>query len=150
MEHAIAGLAVKRVYAQRIIDDLIGLCVCDRSSISLMARERAAPNARGGTLASIVGSTVAVVSRPVSGFGVLSAVGALGGLLSTAAGAAEDVAKALVDIGLDDQPALDYADALRSGQIVIIVHARTDNMARCARRVIATHGAAVPEGAAKV
>ena len=39
MRHTITGLVDKPVEAQKIIDDLVSLCVCDRADISLMAGE---------------------------------------------------------------------------------------------------------------
>jgi hypothetical protein len=86
-----------------------------------------------------------VVSRKVSGFGALSAVGQLASTLSRAAlGTVRDLAGVLVDFGMEQELAREYADALQRGSILIVVDAKTDNMAQCVRRVLATHGAASP------
>lgn len=83
-----------------------------------------------------------MASRQVSGFGVLSAAGQLGASLSRSAlGAAENLGKALMDFGVEDNLARDYADALRQGSILIIVGAKNDKMAQCARQVMAIRGA---------
>src|SRR5687768_5256207 len=115
MDHTVTGLAEKPVDAQRIIDDLTSLCVCDRSDISLLARDdspqaagvlseaaratgqvaAAAGAAAASTLGSILGVGSRALSRNVSGFGVLSAFGQLGGMVSrTALASAEDLGKA--------------------------------------------------------
>src|SRR5947208_12690358 len=89
MRQTIIGLAPKPADAQRIIDDLVDMCVCDRADISLVAGETAAQTsgtlaraghaagsaaeiagaALGATLNRILGTTSDVVSHPVSGFG---------------------------------------------------------------------------------
>jgi hypothetical protein len=82
------------------------------------------------------------VSRNVPGFGVLSIAGGLGSRLSgTALSTAEDLARAFVDFGIEQNLVRDYADALRQGKILIVVDAKTDAMARCAREVMAVQGA---------
>jgi uncharacterized membrane protein len=162
MGHTVTGLAAKPVEAQSIIEDLTTLCLCDRSDISLMAGHDvgesagmlegaaiatgqlagAAGVATARTLGGILGTASAVASRQVSGFGVLSAAGQLGASLSRSAlGAAENLGKALMDFGIEDNLARDYADALRQGSILIIVNAKNDKMAQCARQVMATRGA---------
>jgi hypothetical protein len=164
MEHTVTGVVEKPGDAQSIIDELIAHCLCDRSDISLLAGARAgqgtlsraahatgqvaaaAGNAVAATLGGLVGAASAVVSRPVSGFGVLSVVGQLGVLLSrTAFTTVEDIAKAFAGFGVEGELARDYAEALQRGEIVIVVNARTDAMASCARQVMTTHGAVAKE-----
>jgi hypothetical protein len=166
MEQTVTGIVEKPADAQRIIDELTAHCQCDRSDISLMAGENAgrgpgvvtraaratsqvaatAGNAVAATLGGIVGAASAVSSRPLSGFGVLSAVGQLGAVLTrTALTTGEDLVKAFVEFGMGSDLARDYAEALRRGHIVLIVNAKTDNMARCARKVMATYGATAEE-----
>ena len=150
MRHTITGLVDKPVEAQHIIDDLVSLCVCDRGDISLMAGEPAAkPSQVVDQLAtpawkvfdSLVGAANDA-TRDVPGMGPLRAVGQLGTVLSkTALTGAQDLVKTLVDFGLEDQTATRYADALRNGRMLIVVDASTDNMARCVRQVLASHGA---------
>lgn len=167
MTQTITGLVEKPVDAQRIIEELTTSCLSDRSDISIIAHE--STGAASGTFAhaaqaagQVAGAATAAasaagsaftglasaVTRHVPGFGVLNAAGKLGAKLSGAAlGTAEDVAKAFVDLGVRQGLAANYADALREGRILIVVDAKTDNMARCARKVMATHGAVTPETA---
>ncbi len=166
MRHTVTGLVDKPVDAQKIIDDLMMNCLCDRGDIGIMAGEAAhrpggvlaqaaraagqvvtaAGTAAATTLDGVMGIGSKLVSRQVSGFGLLSAVGQLGVVLSKAAlNGAQDLAKALADMGMEAELARDYADALRQGSIVIVVDAKTDNMASCVRKILATHGAVSPE-----
>jgi len=161
MDHTVMALAEKPVDAQRIIDDLTSLCVCDRSDISLVARDdsqqgsgvlseaaratgqlaAAAGAAAASTLGSMLGAGSRAMTRNVSGFGVLNAFGQLGGMLSrTALATAEDLGKAFKDLGVEGELAREHAEALRQGGILVVVHAKTGKMAECARRVMATHG----------
>ena len=150
MRHTITGLVDKPLEAQRIIDELVSRCVCDRGDISLMAGEPAAkPSQVVDQLAapawkvfdSLVGAANDA-TRDVPGMGPLRAVGQLGSVLSkTALHGAQDLVKTLVDFGLEDPAAQRYADALKRGRMLILVEAKTDNMARCARQVLMSHGA---------
>jgi hypothetical protein len=164
MRHTVTGLVEKPIEAQRIIDELMSRCLSDRSDISLIAQDTAGMGAgvtrTAGQLASAAGmaakQTVSELfkfatetSRQVPGFGVLKAFGQLGAMLSRRALAtAEDVAKAFADFGIEHDLARKYADALKQGQVLIIVDAKTDNMAQCARQVLATHGTVSPESRA--
>jgi hypothetical protein len=166
MGYTVAGLVDKPVEAQGVIDDLTTLCLCERSDISLIARDHpgqgslpvgealratgqvaaTAGAAAAKTLASVLGLGSAIVSRKVSGFGVLSAVGQAGAALSkTAFDTAQDAVKALMDFGIERNLARVYADALGTGSILIVVEAKTQKMADCASRVMATRRAGAPE-----
>jgi hypothetical protein len=161
MEHTVTGLAEKPLDAQLVISDLVDLCLCDRSDISLMAGEPAegvsaapaqaasmagklaatAASTAANTLSGILGAASSSGSRRIAGFGVLNAVGELGGVLARSAlSTSADVAKALADFGLDTRLASDYSEALRSGKILLIVRAKTDKIEQCARKVMATRG----------
>lgn len=164
MQQTITGLVKKPVDAQRIIDELTSRCLADRSNITLISQEDAgqasgrvshAMQAAGqvaGAAAAAAAATgnaaldfASAVTRRVPGFGVLKAVGGLGADFSRAVlGTAEDVANAFVSLGVERKLARSYADALREGSILIVLDAKTDAIARCARQVLATHGAAVP------
>jgi hypothetical protein len=153
------------VDAQRIIDELTTRCLSDRSDISLIAQDSAGQSVRmasgaaraAGHVASAAGAAAvntvsglfefaSAATRRVPGFGALKAVGQLGAKLSsTALSTAEDLTKAFVDYGIEHDLARRYSDALKQGKILIVVDAKTDNMARCARQVMATHGATAPE-----
>jgi hypothetical protein len=162
MTQTVTGLVGKPVEAQAVIDDLITLCLCDRSDISLIARDHpgqaqlsageavratgqvaaAAGAAAAKTLGALLGLGSAIVSRKVSGFGVLSAVGQAGATLSKIAlETAQDVGKALMDFGIDRTQARAYADAISKGSIVILVEAKTQKIAECARQVMRTRAA---------
>jgi hypothetical protein len=166
MGHTVTALVEKPIEAQKVIDDLTAMCLCDRSDISLIARDHsgqayeplakavqagghvaaAAGAAAAKTLGGMLGLGSAIVSRKVSGFGILSAAGQVGATLAkTALDTAQDVGRALMDFGLEQSLAQVYADALATGAILIIVEAKTEKMAVCARQVMATHGAAAPE-----
>lgn len=166
MRHTVTGLVDKPVDAQKIIDDLMANCLCDRADIGIMAGEAAqrpggvlAQTARAaGQVAAAAGTAAAttldgvfglgskLVSRDVSGFGLLSAVGQLGVILSRAAlNGAQDLAKALNDMGMESALAREYAEALRQGNIVIVVDAKSENMASCVRKILSTRGAVSPE-----
>jgi hypothetical protein len=161
MRHTVSGLVEKPVDAQRIIDELTTRCLSDRSDISLIAQDGAGQSANtlagasraAGQVASAAVSTVSglfefasAATRQVPGFGALKAVGQLASSLSrTALSTAEDLTKAFVDYGIEHDLARRYSDALKQGNILIVVDAKTDNMARCARQVMSTHGATAHE-----
>ena len=161
MDHTVTGLAERPLDAQLVIGDLVDLCLCDRSDISLLAGEQAerpstvpaqaasvagqlaaaAGSAAATALGGILGAASTVASRRFSGVGVLNAVGEFGAMLArTALGTSADLAKALADFGLDDRLAREYAEALRAGKILIIVRAGSEKMQQCARQVMATRG----------
>jgi hypothetical protein len=82
----------------------------------------------------------------VPGFGALKAVGQLGSMLSRSAlSTVEDLTRTFVDFGIEQDLARRYSEALKQGSILIVVDAKTENMASCARQVMATHGAITPE-----
>ena len=165
MRHTVTGLVEKPVDAQRIIDELTTRCLSDRSDISLIAQDGAGQAAgtvagasrAAGQVASAAGSAAvntvsglfefaSAATRQVPGFGALKAVGQLASSLSrTALSTAEDLTKAFVDYGIEHDLARRYSDALKQGNILIVVDAKTDNMARGARQVMSTHGATAHE-----
>jgi hypothetical protein len=164
MRHTVTGLVAKPVDAQRIIDELTTRCLSDRSDISLIAQDSAGQGAMAagaaraaGQVASAAGAAAvntvsglfefaSAATRQVAGFGALKAVGQLGSMLSRGAlSTAEDLTRAFVDFGIEQDLARRYSEALKQGNILIVVDAKTDNMARCARQVMATHGAITPE-----
>lgn len=165
MRHTVTGLVDKPADAQTIIDELMARCLCDRSNISLIAHDTSdLPSRAGATavrtasqLAAAAGSMAVTtisgltglasgMTRHVRGVGVLRAFGDLGAALSrTALSTAEDLTHAFVDFGITDELARHYADSLRQGKILLVVDAKTENIARCARQMLATHGAVIPE-----
>jgi hypothetical protein len=165
MRHTVTGLVTKPVEAQQIIEELLSRCLCDRSDITLIAQDTAgqpsrmvagaaraagqltlaATSAAATTFSAMVGIATEV-GRQAPGFGALSAAGRLGTALSKAAmHTAEDVAQAFISFGVEQDVARTYADALRVGHILVVVDAKTDAMASCARQIFASHGAVTPE-----
>ena len=164
MRHTVTGLVEKPVDAQRIIGELTTRCLSDRSDISLIAQDSAGQGGMAtgaaraaGQLGSAAGTAAvntvsglfevaSAATRQVPGFGALKAVGQLGSMLSRSAlSTVEDLTRAFVDFGIEQDLARRYSEALKQGNILIVVDAKTDNMARCAREVMAVHGAASPE-----
>src|SRR5687767_14130087 len=164
MRHTVTGLVEKPVDAQRIIGELTTRCLSDRSDISLIAQDSAGQGAMAagaaraaGQVASAAGAAAvntvsglfdfaSAATRQVPGFGALKAVGQLGSMLSRSAlSTVEDLTRAFVYSGIEQDLARRYSAALNQGNILIVVDAKTDNMARCAREVMAVHGAASPE-----
>jgi hypothetical protein len=160
MATTLIGTVHKPVDAQRIIEELVSSCRCDRSHISLLTRDEAiaglpsdalreaanhaaeATQAAGNALASLWGAGTQFVSKAVPGFGAMRAVGPFGStLLKTGFEAGATLAKALVDAGLPQNQARDAAKALEEGAILITVHAQTESAARCAEGVLNSYGA---------
>ena len=166
MTTTIAGVVQKPVDAQRLVDELVSSCLCDRSDISVMARDSLADGGRQGAetvkkaldtnadaakvLINWMSQGLESVTRSIPGGGMIRGFGALAAKLadagvSTAAG----LAKALIDLGVPKGEAHYYGEAFESGGIVVTVQARTENIARCARGVMMKYGA-VGEDAASV
>lgn len=165
MRHTVTGLADKPMDAQRIIEDLTGRCLCDRADISLVSRDEPQKAVAGvarsaGQMADIAGNAVVTTLEGFLGFatsatsgresptGVLRAAGHLGTILAkTALESAKDVARVFSEYGIDNAQAQAYAEAVQRGSILIVVDAKTEAIARCARQVLATHGAAQQQAA---
>ena len=166
MQGVVIGIVEKPVDAQRLIDELVSNCRCDREDISVLARSSAAPGGNvvmdfarriaemGGVAAKAAGdaaskgaeSLLGVVTRTSPDRGVFSAAGPLalalaGASLSTAGG----LAKALAKAGAQDHLAHGYAEAVERGAILISVEPATENIAKCVEQVMARHGATLHE-----
>jgi hypothetical protein len=161
----IAGVVDKPVDAQRLVDELVSDCLCDRADISVMARDSVQARSRQGadtvkqaldtnaaaakTLIDWASHGLESVTRSVPGGGIIRAMGSLGARLASAGvSTAADLAKALVDLGVPRGEAQSYGQAFESGGIVVTVQARTENIARCARTVMMKYGAVADEPAA--
>lgn len=170
MHQIVSGLVSRPAEAQRIIDELVSGCACDRSDIGLLAGGSAGQlsssvvrgmqatghaaatvgNAMADTLRDLLGAAADGASRSTSMFGTLSAAGKLAALVSrNALDTVAELSRALVDFGMQESLALEYAQALRDGNILVVVRARSDAMAQCARGVLASHGATVAEAPAR-
>lgn len=164
MTTTLAGVVQKPVDAQRLVDELVADCLCDRSDISVMARDAAQESRREGaeavkqavdanaaaakTLIGWMSEGLESVSHSLPAGGMVRAFGSLGAQLADAGvSTAAELAKALVGLGVPKSDARYYAEAFESGGIVVTVQARTDNMARCARQVMMKYGALAEDAA---
>lgn len=166
MTTTIAGVVEKPLDAQRLVDELVGGCLCDRSDISVMARDSVADERRQGAqavkkaldtnadaakvLLGWLSQGLESVTRSIPGGGMIRGFGSLAAQLADAGVAtAAQLAKALVELGVPKGEARHYGEAFESGGIVVTVHARTDNIARCARQTMMKYGALAEEAAAR-
>lgn len=164
MTTTIAGVVEKPVDAQRLVDELVDDCLCDRSDISAMARHSAADGGRQGgetvkkaldtnadaakVLIGWMSQGLESVTRSLPGGSVIRGFGSLAARLADAGvTTAAELAKALVDLGVPRGEARQYAEAFERGGIVVTVQARTDNIAQCARKVMMKYGAVSEETA---
>lgn len=154
MATIIAGIVQKPLDAQRLIDELIQGCLCDRADISVVARDsthgavRDALDASAGAARSLVeglSQGFEALSRSLPGGGMLRFFGGFGRTLADAAVAgAAGTAKVLVDLGVPKGEARHYGEAFERGGLLVTVHAKTDNIARCVRETMQRHGALAP------
>ena len=162
MTTTIAGVVEKPVDAQQLVDELVASCRCDRSDISVMARDATRESRRQGaetvkkaldtnaeaakTLINWMNDGLEAVTRSLPGGGVIRAFGSIGGRLADAGvSTAAELAKALVELGVPKAEARYYGEAFEGGGIVVTVQARTDNIAQCARGVMMKYGAVAEE-----
>jgi hypothetical protein len=162
MHQIVSGLVTRPADAQKIIDELVSSCACDRSDIGLLAGGGAGQvtsslgrgmqatghaaatvgGAMADTLRDLLGAASQGASQKASLFGGLSAAGKLAALVSkNALNTVAELSRALVDFGVQETLAVQYAKSLRDGGILLIVRAHSERMAQCARGVLATHGA---------
>ena len=156
MISTVTGIVEKPADAQRIIEDLQATCLCDRADISLLHRDsgqfftaaRTAIDSSAAAATSVVdllfqGSSS--VSRSLPGGSFFRAIGEFGTRLANAGiGTGADIARALLDAGVSQAEARRSGDAIDRGGVLIVVQARTEKVAQCARTVMATHGAVDP------
>ena len=164
MTTTIAGVVEKPVDAQRLVDELVSDCLCDRSDISVMARDSVSDGRREGAetvkkaldtnadaakvLINWMAQGLESVTRSIPGGGMIRGFGSLAAKLAdTGVTTAAGLAKALIDVGVPRGEAKHYAEAFERGGIVVTVQARTDNMAQCARKTMMKYGAGAEEAA---
>ena len=165
MAQTVAGVVEKPVDAQRLIDELVRDCLCDRGDISVIARDAARASAekasaranelKGALDTSAAGvqklfegllAGVEAVSRSIPGGGTLRVIGKVGVTLANAGVAtAAELAKALIAVGVPAADARYYAEAFQSGGVLVTVQAKTDKSAQCAQSVMMKYGALAPE-----
>jgi hypothetical protein len=163
MTTTIAGVVQKPVDAQRLVDELVNDCLCDRADISVMARDSSGRREGAETVKKAVDTNAAAaktligwmadgldsVSRSLPGGGMIRAFGSLGGKLADAGvSTAAELAKALVELGVPRSDARYYGEAFEGGGIVVTVQAHTDNIGMCARKVMMKFGATADEATA--
>lgn len=160
MATTITGIVEKPVDAQKIIEELQSGCLCDRADISLMHRDsgqlvsaaRTAIDSSAAAASSVLDllfQGANTVSRSLPGGSVVRAVGEFGSRLASAGiGTGAEVARALLDAGVSQAEARRSGDAVERGGVLIVVQAKTEKMAQCARTVMAAHGAVAPESKA--
>lgn len=166
MTTTIAGVVEKPVDAQRLVDELVSDCLCDRTDISVMARESVTGRGRQGAetvkkaldtnaeaakvLINWLSHGLESVTKSLPGGGMIRGFGSLAARLAdTGVTTAAGLAKALVDLGVPRGEAARYGEAFERGGIVVTVQARTDNMAQCARSVMMKYGATGVDAAAE-
>ena len=166
MPSIVVGIVDKPLEAQRLIDELMSRCLCDRENISVVAQGTSTPGAdmvqeilrRGTGIAAgtakaataaaggAVSAAAGMVSRLVPDFGVMNAAGPLASALANAGLKTLDgLAGALAEAGAAQDRAREYAEALRRGGILVAVQPATENMARCAGEIMRKHGAVAHE-----
>ena len=159
MTTTIVGVVEKPIDAQRLVDELVDDCLCDRSDISMMARRDDAQTVKKALDTNAEAAKVLInwmadglesVTRSIPGGGMIRGFGSLAAKLADAGvSTAAELAKALVQLGVPKGEARYYADAFESGGIVVTVQARTDNIAQCARKVMMKYGAVAEESATR-
>ena len=161
MAQTIAGIVEKPVDAQRLIDELVRDCLCDRADISVIARsttEKASARAdelKGALDTSAAGmqklfdgllAGLEAVSHSIPGGGTLRVIGKLGATLANfGVLTAAELAKALIAVGVAPPEARYYSEAFQSGGVLVTVQAKTEKSAQCAQSVMAKYGALAPE-----
>ena len=161
MAQTIAGIVEKPVDAQRLIDELVRDCLCDRADISVIARESAekasarADELKGALDTSATGmhkvfdgllAGFEAVSHSIPGGGTLRVIGKLGATLANfGVSTAAELAKALIAVGVAAPEARYYAEAFQSRGVLVTVEAKTARSAQCAQSVMAKYGALAPE-----
>src|SRR4051812_32081775 len=141
MTTTIAGVVDKPLDAQRLVDELVSGCNCDRGDISVMARSARRDDVENVKKALDTNATAArtlidwmlegleSVTKSIPGGGVIRTFGSLGAKVADAGvSTAAEFAKALVEAGVPKGEAGYYAQAFEGGGIVVTVQARTENI----------------------
>lgn len=166
MKTTIAGVVEKPVDAQQLVNELVESCRCDRSDISVVARDALRESRRQGaetvkkaldtnadaarTLIGWMSEGIQAATRSLPGGGMIRTFGSLGAQLADAGvGTAAELAKALVALGVPSGEARYYGEAFENGGILVTVEARTENIAKCARGVMMKYAAVADEAAAR-
>ncbi len=166
MPRFVIGTLQKPVDAQRLIDELVSNCHCDRENIGLLARtstehgsnpiedmlRRGTEVATGAALAAgrVAGraaqAAASVVAQFMPNLGVLSSVGPFAaGIANAGLKTTNELERALEEAGAARERAAYYADSVQRGGILVSVLAPTENMAKCVEETMRRHHALAPE-----
>jgi uncharacterized protein (TIGR02271 family) len=165
MAKTVVGLMETREEAARVVRDLTEKCNCDRSDIGLAARgsqgevtggagttgdrtDEATSGAlkgagAGAALGGVLGLAAGAASLAIPGLGPIIAAGPIASALAGAGvgAVAGGLIGGLTKMGVPEEEAHYYAEGVRRGGTLITVHARNDDAASCAERIMQSHGA---------
>ena len=165
MAKTVVGLMETPGAAESVVRELTGNCRCSRSEIGLMAsgiRSEVAGGAgttvqsesdvsaeglkgagTGAAIGGALGLVEGIASLTIPGLGPLIAAGPIAAALAGVGigAAAGGLIGALVQLGVPEEDAQYYAEAVRRGGTLITVHTDSDAVADCAVEVMQRHGA---------
>jgi hypothetical protein len=166
MAKTVVGLMDTSRAANDVVQELTNNCRCDRSDISLVARgsqgeftggagatgdvkdEKTSGALKGAgagaALGGIAGFIAGAASLAIPGIGPIIAAGPIASALAGAGlgAVAGGLIGGLTRLGVPEDEAHYYAEGVKRGGTLITVHARNDDMADCAARVMKRYGAA--------
>lgn len=165
MAKTVIGLLDTQQEAASVVQELTRECGCDRSDIGIAARgsksevtggagvsgdrsDDAASGAlkgagAGAALGGVLGFVAGAASLAIPGVGPIIAAGPIAAALAGAgAGAvAGGLIGGLTKLGVPEEEAHYYAEGVKRGGTLVTVHARNDESANCAARIMKGHGA---------
>lgn len=165
MAKTVVGLMETREEAARVVQELTEKCNCDRSDIGLAARgsqgevtggagttgdrtDEATSGAlkgagAGAALGGVLGLAAGAASLAIPGLGPIIAAGPIASALAGAGvgAVAGGLIGGLTQMGVPEEEAHYYAEGVKRGGTLVTVHARNDEAANCAERLMQSHGA---------
>lgn len=165
MAKTVVGLMDTHQEAASVVEDLTQQCGCDRSDIGIAARgsqsevtggagvsgdrsDDAASGAlkgagAGAALGGVLGFVAGAASLAIPGVGPIIAAGPIASALAGAGmgAVAGGLIGGLTKLGVPEDEAHYYAEGVKRGGTLVTVHARDDDAAECAARVMKGHGA---------
>jgi hypothetical protein len=150
MAKTVIGLMDSRDQAQEVVDELqkSGFSRQDVSIVSGKAEGDARPvvmkdMGKGALVGGIVGLLAGAAALMIPGIGWVMVAGPLATLLASAAAGtlAGGMIGALTSKGIPEEDAHFYAEGLRRGGTLVMVHAKSDRLASVAEQVMKRHGA---------
>jgi hypothetical protein len=151
MAKTVIGLVDNDEQARQVVDELLRNGF-DKKDVGVITREvvqetgaAVSGATRGIVYGSLTGLLLGVIALALPGVGPIVAAGAAVPLLGATAGAiAGGLIGGLVAKGMPEHDAHLYAEGLRRGGTLIIVNARTDELAARAEAILTRHGAVDP------